>query len=1240
MKIQPKPNNIKDLVRLQHIDPPASKVNPIGVWGIALVIIVLALVALTFVWFKGSWVRTPLLEDQKTASLWILGVLAATLMLTLFCSRMGAFRAIGAVFQKETGAHSPEQTVGEQSKHDAGLRELRAELRTHFGWRWRYRLPWLLLTGDDAAIGRLLPELTGHRWLVTQDIVLLWSRTDVDEQPDAAWLRQLYKLRRHRPVDAIVLTLDGAADLSTQRRGTNAYGVTLAGIAAALHWSAPIYVLDVAQTDSVTSGTTPVIGCEFPRAANAQLVEAALLAVRNRLADRSVAQLSHNSHDDYAGKLSERLDTRSAPLAGWIASLANRHRHQPASGVFFAPHPMPIAGAKQHGPTSADLPLWRYLGEAARREPARRIGWHPVTVFSTAALIAIGVWTAGMLASGMSNAHDLRVASQAAGTVTTAPNSASSLRALVALQQQIDLYERRTQQHTPLLSRFGLNHDTEVLAALWPAYAQASKRLLITPVQQNLEAQLVDLSQMQTTQLDDQTSRLALDGHQTLKTYLMMAAPSRADAAFIAPLLPHYWNTDANLPTGEKLDLSERLLDFYAQHLKTHEDWHIQPRADLIDASRQTLLAVIGVKNSEDTIYQGVLNTVGNKYGNQTLASLTAGTDTRGLIHSTVTVPGVFTRQAYEGSIASVIDDAAKRSEVANDWVLTDGQNIRAAQNGQPQAPAQSPDALKAELEKRYFADYADHWQSFMNTLQWEPSTTLPSAIEQLKLMADARQSPVIALMKSIEYQGGAGALRESLSDTLVTKAQNIFGSKTEAPETAKPDPAGPLGASFGPVLRLVAQGSASATANSDLSLQRFMERITTLRLKLQQISDSPDADSQARQVAQSLFQGKGSELADTQTYAQLIAASLGAQWAGMGDALFVRPVTQATQTVLLPAQASLNDAWRQTIVTTWNRSFAGRYPFANTDNDASLPELARFLRPQGGLIGAFLSSQLAGVLELQGDQWVPATTGSQALAFDPAFLKAVNTLQRIAGHLLSQGEPQYRFEFKPVPTPGVTDTLLTLDGQKLHYYNQQETWQALTWPSNNPQDLGTRLQWQTEKAGTSKNFEFGGRWGLVRMLERARVEPIDSATYQLTWQGAPDSKPLKPVQANRPALAPASTSAATTTGTSETADNQADDDAQGSTPLTAQAPLTPASVDLTWPLSYLMRTDVASGPLELLALRGFVLPTRIFAGRSPAAARGAKKTAQADGPPPLPKAMLDAAKHAETPLPAGPRPL
>ncbi|MGN5476879.1 ImcF-related family protein [Cupriavidus basilensis] len=69
------------------------------------------------------------------------------------------------------------------------------------------------------------------------------------------------------------------------------------------------------------------------------------------------------------------------------------------------------------------------------------------------------------------------------------------------------------------------------------------------------------------------------------------------------------------------------------------------------------------------------------------------------------------------------------------------------------------PRSLQAELTEQYFADYSEHWQQFMTGFTWwEAASTLPGVIDQLKLMADARLSPVIALMmKSLEYQGNAG---------------------------------------------------------------------------------------------------------------------------------------------------------------------------------------------------------------------------------------------------------------------------------------------------------------------------------------------------------------------------------------------------------------------------------------------------------------------------------------------------
>src|SRR5450830_1019272 len=1121
-----------------------------------LAILLLALLACAAVLFG--------MGAMQIRPLW-LGVVGGGM---LVCAMVATFRYWG-----ESGNDgAPQADASSEVSNQQALDGLARQLRNLHGYSWPYRQRWLVLAGNDEAIADFLPELQEQRWLITADAVLLWCKSDAHGQPDEAWLKQLRTLRRRRPVDAVVLTVGDASTLTASRHTGGTYNMLLTRMAEALQWQAPVVVLDLHGHDNVHHGAM-VAGSEFAADADANVIEEKLRTLGARLASISMLQLGDERSDRYAGELSQRLDTRRQMLATWIAGLHQGRSRHTVSGVFFAPYPRPAA-ADAAADSGADLPLWQHLMQAVHFTTGRRVGWHPETVFCTIALTGLGLWMTGMLVSGIVNQRDLAGLQQMVRRVEHAPGSGERLRGLLALQQEIARYEYRTQHHAPLMARFGLNRDDAILTALWRPYVTASQRMLVAPVQQTLETELIDLTQLRSDQRDQQGSRFAVEGHQSLKTYLMLAQPQRSEAAFLTPQLIQRWQLDTQLPAGEQRDLAERLLTFYSTHLAAHPDWRITPSEGLVQASRQTLLAAIGVEHADSTLYRHIITAATDKYPDQTLASLTAGTDPRGLMRNNAVVSGVFTRQAYEGVIAAAIADAAQRNTIVSDWVLT-GQ----AQQAKGHSASQTPESLQAALTAQYFADYAEQWQSFMNNVQWEAAPTMPAAIEQLKLMADARQSPVIALMKSLQYQGTAGVRQASLSDTLVAKAQNLLTStKVTAPQAQHSDPAGSLGSTFGPVLRLIGSldgnaGAGSANpneqANSDMSLQRYLDRISALRLRLQQINSSPDAEAQAKQLALSLFQGKGSELADTQAYAQLVAASLGEQWASMGDALFIRPVVQATQTVLQPAQAGLNEAWNNGIVATWYKAFNGRYPFAQTDNDASLPELARFLGPQSGLIASFLQSQLAGVLELQGDQWVP-NAGSK-LNFDPAFLTAVNTLQRIGARLLVQGEPQYRFDLKPMPTPGVEDTILTIDTQKLHYYNQRETWQNLVWPVNQTQDAGTRLQWQTEKAGTNKQYEFTGRWALVRLLERARIEPIDSATYQLTWQATPDVS------------APASSTI-----------SKLDPDN-----LMPRAPMAPASAELVYPLSYVMRTEAGRGPLEMLSLRDFALPSRIFVSAS-----------------------------------------
>jgi type VI secretion system protein ImpL len=112
----------------------------------------------------------------------------------------------------------------------------------------------------------------------------------------------------------------------------------------------------------------------------------------------------------------------------------------------------------------------------------------------------------------------------------------------------------------------------------------------------------------------------------------------------------------------------------------------------------------------------------------------------------------------------------------------------------------------------------------------------------------------------------------------------------------------------------------------------------------------------------------------------------------------------------------------------------------------------------------------------------------------------------------------------------------LTLDGQKLDYFNQMESWQSFSWPGNTYYP-GVDLSWRAVNTEMQLYEHSQGRWGFIRLLGKALTTPLDGSRTQLVWI-SPDGHPLK----------------------------------------------------------FIMRSELSDGPLSLLKLQGFNLPGAIFA--------------------------------------------
>lgn len=988
---------------------------------------------------------------------------------------------------------------------DALLHAVTGCLREHHGRFWRRKVRVLLVVGDAAQIDAIAPGLSDKRWLVDRHTLLLWggsAQTAIDHELVNGWR----KLCRWHAPEAVVWALskaqrDDAVAMSLGAR-------RLRDLALELHWQLPLHLWQVCSSawSQETRAVQPV-GCWLPSKVDDAQLRELLHALVRPLREAGLAQLNTDPEHDFLLRLSRDLvgERSSALSAVWS------ERTVSLRGVWFS------LATPRKGRPGLDhhwqvTPEWSgVLG--ANVGSARRLGWSLPRATYVAVLGLAAIWTVGLLMSFASNHAEIIKVNQALATLQHPAEGSDPMAALRELSLEVSRLDYRVEHGAPWYYRFRLDHTRTLRDVAWPHYVQALHQRVRDPAAARLQAQLGALVKLPPA--SPERARRAQAAYTQLKAYLMLARPDKADADFLVQTLgktePGIWS-------------------FYAERLPANPDWAIEAEPKLIAQVRQILLDQLGQRNAETSLYQQALDTAANHYPALALAQMVGDTDPGPLFSTTASVPGVFTRQAWEGQVRGAIDAAAKARREEIDWVLSD--------NPSDITRELSPEQLRERLTARYFNDYSNVWLVFLNSLRWRKGRTLDEVISQLSLMSDTRQSPLIALMDTLAYQGQAGMRGQALADSLIESAQNLIGQDKKPPigPTTQASP-GPLERTFGPLLALLGKRAEGQQSDDHLSLQAFLTQVTGVRLKLQQITSAPDPQAMTQALAQTVFQGKRVDLTDTQSYGSLIAASLGNEWSRAAQTLFVEPLEQAWQRVLQPSAEGLNRAWQRAIVDDWNNAFAGRYPFAATPSDASLPMLGQLIRADTGRIDRFLHEQLNGLLRKEGSRWVADPRNSQGLRFNPAFLTAINQLGELADVLFTDGGMGVSFELRGKPVRDVVQTTFILNGETHHYYNQRERWQRFTWPgqSDGP---GVSLTWTSVFDGERLFAYIQGTWGLIRLLEQAQVTPLDAgdSRYKLQLRAAD-------------------------------------------------------GLNLTWDL----RTELGAGPMALLKLRGFTLPKQIF---------------------------------------------
>lgn len=1108
-----------------------------GFWGYFLLIIGLAGVsALLLIVFQRQLVDSGVLAS----TVWLIwgGIFSALLMgligMAFWWRWKQSIRQIA--FKPKLLTKQATETTNKTSSNSNLASDIKTGLQKLYGRFWPRKVRILLLTGSAADVEQLTPGLTSQYWQEDSGTVLLWGG-DLGAQADSAWLSALRKLRR-RPLDGVVWVTSALAQrtaLGQKESKTTLSTDMMDSVAQAfasryelLGWRLPLYVWSL-HADDGADRITQSVGCLLPVGCKPDELSTQLAGLLPSLIEQGTQQISRNTQHPFLLQLADQLARQPDSVAGPLATLLNPYRPSPLAGVIFSPASVDAKRSVKHHWGKDNR--WDVLIDSLPLLPAglaaKKLGfaWRKTLAMAMAGIMVL--WGAGMVMSFLVNRDTINASeSQVKRAANVQQPLPARLQAQLDLQHTLGRLQYRQQQGAPWYSRFGLSQNDALLAALWPHYWTSATPLLRDAAARHLEKQLITMAQLPPDSPLRDT--LVKPAYEQLKLYLMLARPEKMDAPWFGSALLHDWQQRSGVPDSLWQGSGPALLDFYARNLSQHPAWRLKLDENLVSQVRTRLIRQMGARNSESSLYQKMLAQVANQYADLRLSDMTGDTDAERIFTTDAVVPGMFTRKAWDDAVKPAIEKVASERREEMDWVLSDSKNTALQQD--------SPEALQARLKARYFADFSTRWLDFLNSLHWQQAQTLSDSIDQLTLMADVRQSPLVALMNTLSVQGKTGQTGEALSDSLVKSAKNLLNRDGQPAIDQQAGAQGPLDATFGPVLALM-DVKAGGQGNTHLSLQTFLTRVTQVRLKLQQVVNAADPQAMTQTLAQTVFQGKAVDLTETRDYGSLVAASLGQEWSGFGQTVFVQPMEQAWQQVLTPAAQSLNAQWQASIVDDWNSTFGGRYPLKDTSSEVSLPLLARYLNSDSGRIARFLQTRLNGVLHKEGSHWVPDSINAQGLTFNPAFLKAVDQLSYLSDVVFADGEAGIRFELRPGTAKDVMQTDLVIDSQKLSYYNQLPVWKRLTWP-HDTEAPGASLSWISTQAGTRQFADLSGAWGWIRLLDKAQVTPYQgvNSSFNLTWK-APDGRPL----------------------------------------------------------NYTLRTEAGEGPLALLKLRNFVLPTQIF---------------------------------------------
>ena len=1004
----------------------------------------------------------------------------------------------------------------------------------------RYELPWYLLMGDknsgktallensgvDFPLNKTDERMTrdiGHTrycdWYFANQAVMIdaGGRYMVQEENSVAervwpqFLQMLYQKRRRRPLNGIVFTLDVGQLLNQDEGALEQYARTVRGrvqqIQSQLSSDIPVYLV-LSKGDYLEGFSAffehltkeereQIVGVTFKENSDGTQVDVLRTEFEElirRINDMVLSRIHHERDVKRRGDII-RFPLQFAaivePLALFVEIAFGRNRyHLPTRlrGIYLtsAPHidvnqPLnetTVSIGRNIGLQRDLLPftspnrgffIRRVLEDIVFNEGDlatidtrydRGMRWTNRLACLCAFVVVLGIGSTWMRvfhdnSSRQQVLRDLYMkVEHEQQKIPPVSDTPAVLPVLSTLRQATEIYPQSNR--ADWINKLSLHQGNRINPVVDKAYEQQLRQLMLPKIKLLLEEQL-------RAGTDDRDYLL-----KALRAYLMLHDKPHLDNNYLRQWISLSWadlysgqatlqnslldHFDKLLSIGfEPLDIDYRLVEDTQHLLKQESPARLVYRMIKEDPLAVTLPAV----HFDDVQGLQYHSFTGGDYG----------------------IPGLYTQRGYQDVFLrkglALIKDFMR-----DNWVLgtSDDMSEREFQK------------IYADVENLYFQDYISYWNEAIGQLQLKAMSDITDASNTLnnlnnnqpvqRVLALIRDNTLFKLSESIADEAENAVLKKTGKGKLAKALVAQAGSALEEAQNKGPKQA--LALKFAPFHQLVQE---NGTPNP--ALQDAFTALNAIQSMFTALAHAPDQDAAAYQLASNRMSGQPDELTRIRIAADRLPEPIRTWFIDIGD--------QTWRITLDKAADYVQMQYRTDVLTVYDNTIKGRYPFADSDKDVTLGDFNEFFK-KDGVLDQFVSGPLKPFFLVRGGELLSRSIDGQGTRMSRSSLQQFQRAAQIQKAFFTEAGGQAGMNFKVQPLeldPGALKSEFAYSGQSLIYQHGPIVPIDLRWPvaqgngtaNISMQDLNGRETLLTKQSGA---------WSLFRLLDHCVVRTHD----------------------------------------------------------------------------------------------------------------------------------------------------